>query len=60
MAVIPAMATALTQFFHGLDMAAPGLTDIRYWRDPFPARKAESLLFYGGVGRKSAATAAVT
>jgi S-adenosyl methyltransferase len=52
--------TQVAQFFHGLDLAAPGLTDVRYWRDPFPARKAGPLLFYGGVGRKPAATAAVS
>ena len=52
--------TQVAQFFHGLDIAAPGLTDVRYWRDPFPARKAGPLLLYGGVGATPAATAAVT
>lgn len=50
--------TQVARFFHGLDMVTPGLTDVTYWRDPFPARRAGPLLFYGGVGRKPTATAA--
>ncbi len=44
----------VARFFRGLDMVAPGLADVKYWRNPLPRRNPGPLLFCAGVGRKPA------
>lgn len=50
----------VARFFHGFDMVAAGLTDIKYWRNPLPRRNPDPLLFYAGIGRKPGTGEAVT
>jgi S-adenosyl methyltransferase len=42
----------ITAFFHGLELAAPGVTDMNGWRNP--ARRPTRTIGYGGIAIKTA------